>query len=146
MAKRARKLTEEVRDDILHRLTEGESLRSACRVHDLAASWFLEHIQGDAALTEQYARAKQAGIDAMAEEILDIADNGMNDWVTRTRNDGTEERVLDHEHVQRSRLRVDARKWLLAKMAPKKYGERILQEHSGPDGGALTVQVVSFKE
>jgi hypothetical protein len=45
------------------------------------------------------------------------------------------ETVLDHEHVQRSRLRVDARKWLLSKLLPKQYGDRV--EVTGKDGGPL---------
>jgi hypothetical protein len=59
----------------------------------------------------------------MAEEILDIADDGSNDWIEREQ-DGRTVIVADHEHIQRSKLRVDARKWLMAKMLPKKYGDR----------------------
>ncbi len=47
--------------------------------------------------------------------------------------DGSTIRLVDHEHIQRSRLRVDARKWLMSKMAPKKYGEKL--QHTGDGGG-----------
>jgi hypothetical protein len=57
----------------------------------------------------------------MAEEILEIADNVGGDMMTLA--DGRE--VIDNAVVQRDRLRVDARKWLLAKLQPKKYGEKI---------------------
>lgn len=74
----------------------------------------------DDALREQYAHAKAAQMDFMAEEILDIADASELDMVESPSGD----MKLDGEHVQRSRLRVDTRKWLMAKLAPKKYGDK----------------------
>lgn len=62
----------------------------------------------------------------MFEDMFDIADDGTNDWVKR---DGAD--VLNSEHVQRSRLRIDTRKWALARMSPRKYGDKIGVEHSG---------------
>lgn len=53
--------------------------------------------------------------------------------------DGNTEVVFDSTAVQRNRLRVDARKWLLSKMAPKKYGDKVTQEHTGANGGAIQV-------
>jgi hypothetical protein len=85
---------------------------------------------------EAYARAKLAQMDRFAEEILEISDNGTNDWMDRQQGEETV-RVADHEHIQRSRLRVDARKWLMSKLAPKKYGDRVEQILMGPDGGPI---------
>lgn len=73
---------------------------------------------------DQYARAKEESADAMAEEILDIADSGENDFMTIKRGD-TEIEVPNKEAIMRSRLRVDTRKWLMAKTQPKKYGEHL---------------------
>ena len=67
-----------------------------------------------------YARAKQAQADFMVEEILSISDDGSNDYYTDEKGVVR----LDGEHVQRSRLRVDSRKWLAAKLAPRAYGEK----------------------
>jgi len=69
---------------------------------------------------EQYARAREAQADTLADEILDIADDGTNDWMAR--EDGSLE--YNGDHIQRSRLRVDARKWIASKLKPKVYGER----------------------
>lgn len=74
-----------------------------------------------AGFPDQYARAKEAQADQMAEDILAIADDVAQD-VTIGEN-GRE--VVNNEAIARSRLRVDARKWLASKMAPKKYGEKI---------------------
>jgi hypothetical protein len=88
----------------------------------------------------QYARAREAQADRMAEEILEIADDGRND--TYTDEDGNER--TNQEIVARSRLRVDARKWLAAKMAPKKYGDKI--EHVGnPDEPLNMALTIKFK-
>ena len=54
--------------------------------------------------------------------------------MVRKRADGSIEDVLDAEHVQRSRLRIDTRKWMAGKLAPKKYGEKIEYELSGQIG------------
>jgi hypothetical protein len=65
------------------------------------------------------------GIEALAEDILDIADNANNDWMERQGRDGQDLGwIANGENIQRSKLRVDSRKWLLSKLAPKKYGER----------------------
>ena len=98
-----------------------------------------------AEFTEQYARAREAQADNMAEEILSIAD----EECTMVRADkhgskdddgsGNTEVLFDATAVARNRLRVDARKWLASKMAPKKYGDKIQAEHSGPNGGVIQV-------
>ncbi|EDT6018112.1 DNA packaging protein, partial [Salmonella enterica subsp. enterica] len=66
---------------------------------------------------------------AIAEELFDIADDGTNDWMEKLDKDG--EAIgyqLNGEHVQRSKLRIDTRKWYLSKIMPKKYGDRIQHE------------------
>jgi hypothetical protein len=105
--------------------------------------WLAENLEG---FRDQYARAREAQADAIFDEILEIADDARNDWVDRNTDGGTI-RVFDHEHVQRSRLRLDARKFVLARMAPRKYGDFKRLEHSGPDGGGpVQVAIMSHDE
>jgi hypothetical protein len=86
--------------------------------------------------SDQYARAMEARTDAMAEEIIEIADDGRND--TYADDDGHE--MTNHDVIARSRLRVDAHKWLMPKMAPKKYGDRVTQVQAGdPENPVRTV-------
>jgi Bacteriophage Sf6, terminase small subunit-like len=92
----------------------------------------------DEAFSQQYARAKQRQADRFAEELLEIADEGRNDWIERELPGGSTLRVADHEHIQRSRLRVDTRKWLMSKMLPKKYGDSVAL--TGAEGGPLVVR------
>lgn len=80
----------------------------------------------------QYAHARDVQADTLADEIQDIADDGSNDYVM------TQYGIkADHEHIQRSRLRVDTRKWIASKLKPKRYGEKIQQEVTGLDGQPL---------
>ena len=68
---------------------------------------------------DRYALAREAQADYLLEQLLDIADDTEDD--TYEDKDG---RVrTNHEVVNRSRLRIDTRKWIIAKLAPKKYGD-----------------------
>jgi hypothetical protein len=64
-------------------------------------------------------------VDVMADEIIDIAEDGRNDWEERENKDGSTYTALNREAIERSRLRIDARKWTVSKLKPKKYGDRI---------------------
>lgn len=93
----------------------------------------------DTDFMQQYARAKSLCADFIAEEVLEIADDSGEDWATRA--DGS--RYVDNEAVQRSRLRVDARKWYAGKIAPKKYGDKIVNQHEGGDPNNPILQNIS---
>jgi hypothetical protein len=58
----------------------------------------------------------------------------------RARKDGAVETALNREHVSRSELRVNTRKWLLSKMLPKKFGDRVEHAHTGKDGGPIQIE------
>lgn len=90
---------------------------------DIGVSWatFADYISATPERVEQYARAREAQADKLAEDILAIADDGTRD--TYTDAEGNER--TNQDVIARSRLRVDARKWLASKMAPKKYGEKM---------------------
>ena len=70
---------------------------------------------------------REAQADKLFREIIEIADDASGDYVTT--GDGMT--IVDHENIQRSRLRVDARKWAAARLAPKKYGDRLEHDHKG---------------
>ena len=89
---------------------------------------------------EQYARAKQESADALAEELLDIADDGSNDWM-ESNKPGNQGYDMNGEALQRSRLRVDTRKWLMSKQKPKKYGDK-MDVTSG--GEPVSVTMVNY--
>jgi len=79
-----------------------------------------------------YARARDIGLDSMADDIFDISDDATNDYMEREDPDNPGF-SLNGENIQRSRLRVEARKWYLSKMAPKRYGDKLEVEHGVND-------------
>jgi hypothetical protein len=136
--------TPELAAEICARLAEGQSLREICRNDHMPSEsrvreWASTDREG---FSSHYATAREIGYRRMADELLEIADDGTNDWVKRQRQDGSTETVFDAEHYQRSRLRVDTRKWLLSKALPKIYGDKLDLNHSGN----LTVEVVRFSD
>ena len=117
--------TQDIADRICARLSDGESLRSVCRdegMPDKASvfRWLRTHQE----FCDQYAIAKEESAESHADDIKDIADDISKDYEIV---DG--EVRVNNEAIQRSRLRVDTRKWIASKLKPKKYGERI--EHTG---------------
>jgi hypothetical protein len=99
---------------------------------------FFYWLAADKTLADQYAKAREAQAEFMADEIMNIADDGTNDWMEQKAPDGmTAGYKFNGEAVSRSRLRVDARKWVASKLLPKKYGEKIDHAVSGPDGGPV---------
>lgn len=105
--------------------------------------WAAEDREGFSA---QYTRAREVGYLAMADETVEISDDGRNDWMERQSEEDKERYVLNGEHVQRSRLRVDTRKWLLSKALPKMFGDKITQELTGKDGGPITTADLTDQE
>lgn len=79
--------------------------------------------------SQNYARAKARQADFLFEECLEIADDGTNDVMIINRN-GVDIETTNMDVVQRSKLRVDTRKWIVSKLLPKKYGDKIEVEAS----------------
>lgn len=119
--------TPELAARICEEIASGRSLRDICRDEGMPhratiLRWLAKHEE----FRDQYARAREAQADHMADEILEIADDGNNDWMERLGPEGQSRGwVVNGECAQRSKLRVDARKWLLSKMLPKKYGDKV---------------------
>jgi hypothetical protein len=121
--------TEDLATVILARLAAGEPLRTICRADGMpdestVRGWALEETHPFAV---RYARAREMGFFSMADEILEIADDARNDFMDRVTRSGEVERVLDEEAIARSRMRIAARQWLLAKALPQTFGDRLEQ-------------------
>jgi len=101
-------------------------LRKLCKLHpdfpdpDTIFKWRYRYND----FNDQYVKAKQFQADIMAEEIIEIADDGLNDTYV---NDEGQVKV-DNDVIQRSRLRVDTRKWIACKLLPKIYGNNTTKD------------------
>ena len=112
----AKKDYNKIFDDIINEIAEGgKSLRDALKKR-MSSSKFYDLLAEDKEREKRYVRACEERTDLIADEIMTIADN----------TDSS-----DNVAVQRDRLKIDARKWLLAHLNPKKWGDRIDVEHSG---------------
>lgn len=132
----------EVATDICVRIASGEKVSDICLEDSMPSPstvylWLVKHSE----FSEQYAKAQADRTHAMAEELLDIADDGTNDWMERHHGEDTAW-VTNGEALQRSRLRVDTRKWLMSKMLPKKYGDKTVIEGGDPDKPVNVLQKV----
>jgi len=109
----------EIANAICERLIDGESLRAICQTEGMPnASTVCRWLGQNEEFRQQYAHARDAQADTLADGILDIVDDKGGD-------------------AQRDRLRVDARKWLAAKMAPKRYGDSVQMKHTDAEGGPV---------
>jgi hypothetical protein len=122
---------------ICEQLAQGRSLRAICRDEGMPPraavhQWIIDNKD----FADQYARAKAAGIDELVDESIEIADDATNDWMEQNDPDNPGYK-FNGEHAQRSRLRVDTRKWYASKLAPKLYGDRL--DIGNADGEAFKV-------
>lgn len=138
----------QVIEHVLPRLASGETLRAMRRDNpNLPAPstirlWAI--LDQPPGFAEQYARAREMHADELIEEAFEIADDGSQDTITKTRQDGSEYETEDKEWVSRSRLRVDTRKWAAARLAPKKYGDKL--QMSGDPENPQVLKVILQRE
>lgn len=132
---RPSKFTQALFDQICERMANGETLRDICKDEDMPSrravvAW----VAASEDLSAQYARAREAQADYWADELLEIADDGTNDWIERTNGDGEAiAPALNHEHIQRSKVRIETRQWMMERVAAKVYGRKQEFKHDASD-------------
>lgn len=92
-----------------------------------------------------YARAREDQADTLADQIIEIADTPMLGVKTKTDDEGNVE-TTEGDMIEHRRLQVDARKWIAAKLKPKKYGDKLSTELTGPDGGPIRILAAPLDE
>ena len=115
---------------VLDLLAQSGSLRRVCRELGVSRNsiipWVVDNTEG---FGDAYARAKEHGIDTLVEETLDIADDGSNDYMETEHGP-----ALNSESIQRSKVRVETRRWLAERLAPRRYGLRQGLDVTSSDG------------
>lgn len=128
--------------EVLGRVSEGESLSSVCR--DLkeagcpSKGWFLAKVLDDKEFADRYARARRMQCEVWADEIRERSSNSRLGTKTEEGPEGM--KITTGDAVDRARLEVDALKWLLAKLHPRQYGDKVTQEIQGKDGAPVAFQ------
>lgn len=133
---------------ICNRIAAGESLRSICLDVTLphrstVFRWLMASktkkvkngenivVPSFPAFQDQYRAARELQFAGYADEIMDICDDGSNDWMERENRDGSTSEFLNMEAIQRSKLRAEMRLKILAKMKPKEWGDKVVHESQG---------------
>jgi len=126
---------------ICERIADGESLRTICSDEEMPGrTTVYQWLEANKEFANHYARAREEQADTLADEIIGIADESYKDFIAN--EDGSER--VNSEAIARSRLRVDARKWVAAKLRPLRYGDKVTNVH---EGGATPIktQMVVFE-
>jgi hypothetical protein len=130
--------SEALADQLCALLARGEGLKPSCKIVGVDTATVLTWSQDvKHPFAERYFLARKLGYLHLAEELLEISDDSSGD-VTKDENGNA---AVNHANIQRSRLMVDTRKWLLARLLPKVFGDRVTTEHTGPSGGAIQIDV-----
>jgi len=130
----AGKFTAELFEDICNEIAcSDKGLVTICKAKGLNANSFYEWLAKDKDLGDRYARARELQAEFLADQILEIADDKSGDEVAVFSGDegGPDATRVDYENIQRSKLRVDARKWKASKLYPKRYGDKNSTEITG---------------
>jgi len=134
-------------DVICTRLEAGESLTEMCKdpgypSRSCVLRWVREDRLG---FYSRYTAARESGLDIMLEDIVGIS-NETDVQLRQLDKDGNPVVMhLNADVISRNRLRVEARKWYLSKVAPKRFGDRVTQELVGNGGGAIQMAAMSLK-
>lgn len=120
-------MTETVKQAILDGLVSNLGLANICRQPGMpSAETVYLSLSRDREFTDRYTAAKARQMEAMADEIIGIADGSHP--------------LAEGRDANERRLMVDTRKWLMSRLLPRKFGDRITQELVGPEGGPVQVQ------
>lgn len=142
-------------------LKRGRSLDDVCRDAGMPhASTFLDWVEEDPqGIGQDYAHAREIGYTLLADEILALSDKTC-EWVTVQELDSDGRPLADSKGqpllkkvlmplsadvIAHKRVQIDTRKWVLSKMLPKVYGDKITQEHTGAGGGPIAMAAVDLK-
>lgn len=130
-SKRANPNKDELAQLVLQCMRDGLSTLKACEKVGVHPSSFNRWVAADAELANEYTRAREDLLERMADEVLELSDKEVPE---------TGDGKRDWQAIQQRKLQVDSRKWLLSKLAPKKYGDRL--ELAGDRENPLQVQAL----
>lgn len=130
-------ITREIANKVCEKIADGMTLRQIERIPGMPSKrtiiqWATSNDPEREWFSHQYERARMIRLHGWADDTIDISDDGSNDWYE---HEGIEK--PNTEHISRSRLRIETRKWHLTKLLPKVYGEKQTLEHTGKDNTPL---------
>lgn len=131
-----------LREKILQHIAQGKSIEKACKLEGISDDTFWAEVNRSEEFLGLYKVAKSSAALRFAEEAIEIADESEAD----TFYDEDGKLVVNYEHIQRAKLRIDVRKWAASRLAPSLYGDKQQMEVSGKDGAPVLGLVLNKKE
>jgi hypothetical protein len=124
--------TPEMMAAICEQIASGMSLGKICAQEGYpnratVIQWVLKYED----FRDMYRTARKVQVEGYADEIVGIADDTTNDYRTVEKRNGQKVQAVDHEHISRSKVRIDTRWRLMAAMMPHVYGDHVEVEHRG---------------
>ena len=138
---------EELGDTICAWLASGKSLTSFCSIdgnptYPTIMKWLWKGgLWYKETFSKNYAIARQQQAQCMADQLIDIADDGKNDYMELMDKQGEKYVKMNGEYIARSRLRVDVRQWIAKNLLPKVYGDKTNLKVTDADDGPVTFVV-----
>lgn len=128
--------SQEIADEICECMASGDSLRDICSRDNMPnRSTVARWLAASETFRDQYAHACEMRESELFDQIIEIADTPQLGTKSVSKATGIE--ITEADMIEHRRLQVEARKWALGKMAPKKYGEKVTQELTGAGGGPI---------
>ena len=143
MTGRPSKYSEALASKICKLIAEGEKVVDVCKRKGMpSVGTVFRWMHDKEGFREMYDRAREERAHRIFDDMLEIADDGTNDYVEKFNKNGESMGPqLDSEHVQRSRLRIETRKWIVSKLCPKQFGDRQQMALTGPEDGPVQVTI-----
>lgn len=135
-------LNEDLKTKVLNHIANGFSIKKACKAEGVDSAPFWTEVRRDEEFLTQYREAKEAAAILYAEEALEIADESEADSFY----DDDGKLVVNYEHIQRAKLRIEQRRWMASRLALRLYGDKQQMEVSGKDGAPILGLVLNKKE
>lgn len=141
--------TQEIADKLCSLLADGQSMRKACESDGMPckATIFM-WLRTNEEFLDQYTQAKEEAAESYADDINDIANEIGSPVFDEEGNlvyvDGKPLMQVDMVAINHAKLKIDTLKWSASKLKPKRYGDKLHNEHTGPGGGPIQTQQITF--
>lgn len=140
---RPTKYSEAMDNAICDGIKHGKGLRPICAELDIDVGSIFNWLREQPEFFKRYAQAREIQAEVLADEIVALADDCRLGEKVTVKGDGKVETVTG-DMVERSKLQVDARKWVAARLLPKKFGDRVTSEHIGENGGPIRFEIATL--
>mgnify|MGYP006921348473 CR=1 FL=1 len=114
MASYSEEKKKQIFDEIIKQISEGKSVRKAVKASPISIGTFFEWVK-DAERLKQYTRARECCAEVYFEQIIEVMNHTEEDHTPFTGGNV----------IQRDRLKIDSLKWILARMSPRVYGDKV---------------------